>query len=145
MGRPELPILGETVLVVDSGSENRPRTTRMVLKALACCLLLGVTFRQLSFPSHLKAYTTDVATPLHESGKVGTADDWRTLPVGTVRWRLCGPGPEIAECGFIIVPTDYHDPSAGTTKIALGRVNATASPRKGMVIFGAGGPGGAGG
>ena len=42
------------------------------------------------------------------------------------------------------VPLDYTNSSAGVAKIALGRYNATASPRKGLVFFNPGGPGSAG-
>ncbi len=42
------------------------------------------------------------------------------------------------------VPLDYTNTSAGVAKIALGRYNATASPRKGVVFFNPGGAGGAG-
>ncbi|TBU51516.1 TAP-like protein-domain-containing protein [Dichomitus squalens] len=49
-----------------------------------------------------------------------------------------------AECGYAIVPLDYTNSSAGVAKIALGRYNATASPRKGVVFVNPGGPGGPG-
>ena len=42
------------------------------------------------------------------------------------------------------VPLDYTNPSAGVAKIALGRYNATAWPRKGVVFVNPGGPGGSG-
>ncbi|TBU37821.1 TAP-like protein-domain-containing protein [Dichomitus squalens] len=42
------------------------------------------------------------------------------------------------------MPLDYTNSSAGVAKIALGRYNATASPRKGAVFFNPGGPGGTG-
>ena len=42
------------------------------------------------------------------------------------------------------VPLDYTNSSAGVAKIALGRYNATASPRKGVVFVNPGGPGGPG-
>ena len=45
---------------------------------------------------------------------------------------------------FDRVPLDYTNPSAGVAKIALGRYNATASPRKGVVFVNPGGPGGPG-
>ncbi|KAF8579923.1 alpha/beta-hydrolase [Ramaria rubella] len=65
--------------------------------------------------------------------------------VGTVKWWPCGqdhlPG---AECGYIIVPLDYLNTSVGIAKVALGRYKATKKPRKGMVLFNPGGPGGRG-
>ena len=42
------------------------------------------------------------------------------------------------------VPLDYLNTTAGVAKIALGRYNATASPRKGSVFVNPGGPGGTG-
>lgn len=42
------------------------------------------------------------------------------------------------------VPLDYFNSTAGVAKIALGRYNATASPRKGSVFINPGGPGGTG-
>ncbi|KZT58680.1 hypothetical protein CALCODRAFT_451259 [Calocera cornea HHB12733] len=131
------------------------------LTALACCLLLAVAYlRTLPFcvfplcgrGRDGLGFGLGLVVDVSESGSGGgqgktTTEDWRSLPVGTVRWWTCGSAGQSPrpQCGFVIVPTDYHDPSAGTTKVALARANATASPRKGIVIFGAGGPGGAGG
>lgn len=41
----------------------------------------------------------------------------------------------------ISVPLDYFNKSAGTARIALARFRATASPRKGIILFNPGGPG----
>ncbi|KZO93920.1 hypothetical protein CALVIDRAFT_539573 [Calocera viscosa TUFC12733] len=74
-------------------------------------------------------------------------DDWTMLAPGTVKWWDCNgengaiPG---AECGYIIVPTDYFNETAGVTKIALGRYKAKRGPRHGMVLVNPGGPGGPG-
>ncbi|TCD60113.1 hypothetical protein EIP91_010701 [Steccherinum ochraceum] len=66
--------------------------------------------------------------------------------LGAVDWRPCTGLNDIAgsECGHIIVPKDYFNASAGTAKIALGRLRARANPSKGSVLFNPGGPGGAG-
>lgn len=60
----------------------------------------------------------------------------QTPVLGQVVWGQCEgyhvPG---ADCGYITVPTDYHNASVGYTKIALGRYKATASPRRGMVLY----------
>ncbi|KAJ7779498.1 hypothetical protein DFH07DRAFT_936286 [Mycena maculata] len=62
--------------------------------------------------------------------------------VGTVTWggECESPGQE---CGSIIVPKDYFDPSAGTASIAIARVRATR-PKKGTIFLNPGGPGGSG-
>ncbi|KAJ7935989.1 hypothetical protein B0H13DRAFT_2304056 [Mycena leptocephala] len=59
--------------------------------------------------------------------------------VGTVMWddHCDVPGQE---CGSIIVPKDYFDPSAGTASISIARVKATR-PTKGTLFLNAGGPG----
>ncbi|KAH9854634.1 TAP-like protein-domain-containing protein [Lenzites betulinus] len=63
--------------------------------------------------------------------------------VGQIQWSNCTgdgivPG---AECGFVIVPLDYFNASAGVAKVALGRYNATSPNRKGIVLLNPGGPG----
>ncbi|EJT96858.1 hypothetical protein DACRYDRAFT_112199 [Dacryopinax primogenitus] len=115
--------------------------TRVPLKAFAACLLILLLWWHIPF----RSIVITVASSSDELAR----EDWRVLPVGTIRWWTCPPptnptGPE-GECGFLIVPTDYTDSTAGTTKVALGRKRATAAPRLGTVIFGAGGPGGPGG
>jgi len=65
--------------------------------------------------------------------------------LGQVKWGPCeGPHAPGTDCGYIIVPTDYHNLTFGHTKIALGRYRATASPRRGLVLYNPGGPGGGG-
>ncbi|THH28991.1 hypothetical protein EUX98_g5194 [Antrodiella citrinella] len=68
------------------------------------------------------------------------------MDVGTVDWKACADVDDIpgSECGYIIVPKDYFDPSAGTASIALGRLRASSKNSKGTVLFNPGGPGGAG-
>ncbi|KAJ6552931.1 TAP-like protein-domain-containing protein [Mycena capillaripes] len=62
--------------------------------------------------------------------------------IGTVTWggECDAPGQE---CGHIIVPKDYFDPSAGTASISVARVKATR-PKKGTLFLNSGGPGNAG-
>lgn len=48
------------------------------------------------------------------------------------------------ECGFVVVPKDYFDPSAGTAQIALARYKATNGPKRGSIMLNPGGPGGSG-
>ncbi|KIJ55465.1 hypothetical protein M422DRAFT_63524 [Sphaerobolus stellatus SS14] len=72
--------------------------------------------------------------------------NWKILPVGTVKWGPCeGPNTlEGSECGYIIAPLDYLNTDVGVAKIAVSRYQATKKPRKGMVLFNFGGPGGPG-
>jgi len=69
-----------------------------------------------------------------------------SLELGAVNWEACSDSDDIpgAQCGYIIVPKDYFDTSAGTAQIALGRLPARTSPSKGTILFNPGGPGGAG-
>ncbi|KAI0719840.1 TAP-like protein-domain-containing protein [Cerioporus squamosus] len=66
--------------------------------------------------------------------------------IGDVVWGSCADNSTLpgAECGYAIVPLDYLNSTAGVAKIALGRYNATSTPRKGSVFVNPGGPGGAG-
>ncbi|KAF7333329.1 hypothetical protein MVEN_02348200 [Mycena venus] len=64
--------------------------------------------------------------------------------IGSVNWSPaseCSPG---TECGSVIVPKDYFDPSAGTASVAIAVFKATKSPKKGTVFLNPGGPGGSG-
>ncbi|KAF8517932.1 hypothetical protein BU17DRAFT_76229 [Hysterangium stoloniferum] len=76
----------------------------------------------------------------------GIVSGWQQLSVGTVKWWPCSSfdGVPGSECGFIITPLDYLNASAGVAKVALGRYKATTGPRKGMVMYNPGGPGGRG-
>ncbi|KAJ7472158.1 hypothetical protein FB451DRAFT_1036968 [Mycena latifolia] len=64
--------------------------------------------------------------------------------IGSVKWSpasQCSPG---TECGSVIVPKDYFDPSTGTASIAIARFKGTKFPKKGTVFLNPGGPGGSG-
>ncbi|CAL1709998.1 unnamed protein product [Somion occarium] len=63
-------------------------------------------------------------------------------PVGTIVWNPCNEPDDLpgTDCGYIIVPKDYLNASAGTAKIALGRLKAE-SDRLGSILFNPGGPG----
>ncbi|CAE7135424.1 unnamed protein product, partial [Rhizoctonia solani] len=63
-------------------------------------------------------------------------------PVGDVEWHKCieTDNPR-AECGSIVVPLDYFDPSAGTATIALAKYKADPELRRGSVFVNPGGPG----
>lgn len=50
----------------------------------------------------------------------------------------------LCSSAFNSVPNDYHNASAGTTKIALARYKATKEPRQGIILLNPGGPGGPG-
>jgi hypothetical protein len=76
-----------------------------------------------------------------------------TPKIGDVSWRHCaGPHVQRAECGSIVyvflntfsskhmlrlssVPLDYADHEKGVAVIEIGRYNATAQPRRGMIVF----------
>ncbi|TFK81819.1 alpha/beta-hydrolase [Polyporus arcularius HHB13444] len=66
--------------------------------------------------------------------------------IGDVVWGSCSDNTTLpgAECGYAIVPLDYFNSSAGVAKIALGRYNATSTPRKGSLFVNPGGPGASG-
>lgn len=71
--------------------------------------------------------------------------DGVTRAVGHVVWGSCDTWSlPRAECGSIIVPLDYFDRDAGTASIALARYPASKTPKKGIVLFNPGGPGGSG-
>lgn len=61
----------------------------------------------------------------------------------TADWSRCTPSGAIAECATIYVPTDYDNPSAGTTAIAVARFETASAPR-GDLFVNPGGPGSAG-
>ncbi|KAK0230153.1 Alpha/Beta hydrolase protein [Armillaria fumosa] len=67
-----------------------------------------------------------------------------TKEPGEIIWEPC-PGDAYAglDCGSVVVPKDYFNPSAGTSTIAFARQNATRN-RKGSVFLNPGGPGGSG-
>ncbi|KAJ7226696.1 hypothetical protein GGX14DRAFT_626760 [Mycena pura] len=64
--------------------------------------------------------------------------------IGSVHWLPASQCNPDTECGSVIVPKDYFDPSAGTASIAIARFKATKQPRKGTVFLNPGGPGGSG-
>jgi pimeloyl-ACP methyl ester carboxylesterase len=60
----------------------------------------------------------------------------------SIAWNDCGGG---FQCGSIVVPLDYSNPSHGTIKLALARKRATdPSNRIGSLLLNPGGPGGSG-
>jgi len=61
----------------------------------------------------------------------------------TATWTRCTPQGALAKCATVYVPTDYDNPSAGTTAIAVARFHTASSPR-GDLFVNPGGPGSAG-
>ncbi|KAJ7022172.1 hypothetical protein C8F04DRAFT_1049147 [Mycena alexandri] len=68
----------------------------------------------------------------------------RTSTIGAVRWSPPSDCSPRTECGSVIVPKDYFDPTAGTASIAIARFRATKHPKKGTVFLNPGGPGSSG-
>ncbi|KAM5541070.1 hypothetical protein V8D89_005381 [Ganoderma adspersum] len=64
----------------------------------------------------------------------------------TINWGPCNSSSitnPAALCSFFEIPLDYHNPEAGTGRLALAKLNATQE-RRGSVFFNPGGPGGSG-
>ncbi|KAJ6629308.1 TAP-like protein-domain-containing protein [Mycena sp. CBHHK59/15] len=73
------------------------------------------------------------------SGKPVSAID---KPVSAIDWQPCHENPSFL-CGYLEVSTDYSNPSAGTSKLALTNYPASCpkSERLGIIITNHGGPG----
>ncbi|EJT96862.1 hypothetical protein DACRYDRAFT_102606 [Dacryopinax primogenitus] len=111
---------------------------KLAIFALSCLLVGGYIFRE-----HLNFF---LSTPFLFSHCHPSKDDWTKLSPGTVKWWDCageGGAAPGTDCGWIIVPTDYFNASAGVTRVALGRVKARRE-RQGIVLVNPGGPGGSG-
>ncbi|KIJ55460.1 hypothetical protein M422DRAFT_199675 [Sphaerobolus stellatus SS14] len=82
-------------------------------------------------------------TVFHHFVQKDTEENWTQLPSGTIKWWPCNEPSDVEgmECGYVIVPMDYFNASAGVAKIALARLRAINSPKKGTVLFNFGGPG----
>ncbi|KAJ7171065.1 hypothetical protein C8R46DRAFT_1087578 [Mycena filopes] len=63
-------------------------------------------------------------------------------PLSPIDWKPCLEDPSFL-CGYLQVPTDYENPSAGTSTLALSKYPATCpeSERLGIIITNFGGPG----
>ncbi|KAF9466084.1 TAP-like protein-domain-containing protein [Collybia nuda] len=66
-------------------------------------------------------------------------------PSLAVDWKPCAENHKFL-CGYLNVPTDYSNPSLGTSRLALTKypANCSTSERLGIVITNYGGPGGPG-
>ncbi|THU82258.1 alpha/beta-hydrolase [Dendrothele bispora CBS 962.96] len=74
-----------------------------------------------------------------------TTEQLKDLEPGTVVWGPCVPeADDNIDCGSIVVPKDYFDPTVGNAVIALAKWKASKSPKKGTIFLNPGGPGGAG-
>lgn len=75
-------------------------------------------------------------TPVPTSSRQGE------LPVNAVVWSDCGGG---FQCGSILAPIDYANPSSGSLRVALIRLAATdPAHRIGSLVVNPGGPGASG-
>lgn len=59
----------------------------------------------------------------------------------TLTWGPCTGYPAPYECATFGVPLDYARPSVGNTTLAIIRLPAKISPRKGYMFYNPGGPG----
>ncbi|MGL5910844.1 MAG: alpha/beta hydrolase, partial [Phycicoccus sp.] len=98
----------------------------------------------------LGALAAAPASAAPASAPATPAKGWGGLPGATapevpaVDWQPC-PDAEGVQCATVELPTDYDDPKAGTTTIALARIPAADPENKiGSVLFNPGGPGGSG-
>lgn len=69
------------------------------------------------------------------------------VAVAPVRWGRCASAAlrsAGARCGFVTVPLDHDDPSAGTVRIAVSRVRHKTRRFQGVMLVNPGGPGGSG-
>ncbi|THH14114.1 hypothetical protein EW146_g6187 [Bondarzewia mesenterica] len=124
-------VQGESQFKPSADGTWRFRRSSWLRKGFFILLILAIIYT--SF--HPQGSPLDTSPPAQEE-----------VTIGTVKWYECIDIESIpgAECGHIIAPLDYFNASAGTAKIALARYNATQFPRKGMVLFNPGGPGGQG-
>ncbi|KAJ7077615.1 hypothetical protein C8R44DRAFT_689517 [Mycena epipterygia] len=106
-----------------SSETHRPKWVRSLVVGTSAFLLLSTGYRKNWFPCKL-------------------GQDAHT--VGDVKWLPAAQCSPDTECGFVIVPKDYFDASAGTASIAISRFKAAKSPKKGTVFLNPGGPGGSG-
>lgn len=113
----------------------RPRPARWGVLGTAAVLAAGALVALL--PTVAQAAPT-APTPDAASPAVPTPP--------AVSWTRCsgGLGARGAQCGFVTVPLDYADRSAGTIKIAVSRVVHTSATYQGVVLVNPGGPGGSG-
>ncbi|KAJ7694838.1 hypothetical protein B0H17DRAFT_456421 [Mycena rosella] len=66
----------------------------------------------------------------------------RPPPTGPIDWKPCYEDSSFL-CGYLNVPTDYYNPSAGTSRLALTKYPATCPEpeRLGIILTNYGGPG----
>ncbi|KAI0769270.1 TAP-like protein-domain-containing protein [Trametes elegans] len=64
--------------------------------------------------------------------------------INTIQWGRCDQNLVVdssLSCGFLEVPLDYHNTSAGNGRLALIKANATTDDRLGTMFYNPGGPG----
>ncbi|EMD36744.1 hypothetical protein CERSUDRAFT_114655 [Gelatoporia subvermispora B] len=84
--------------------------------------------------------------PVKDDLRYRPYENFTLADIGTIHWWRCdGPLDQPGtECGYILVPLDYFNQSAGVAQIALGKYKAKTQPSKGSVFVNPGGPGGSG-
>ncbi|KAK7455855.1 hypothetical protein VKT23_010892 [Stygiomarasmius scandens] len=133
-------------------SSSKHRTTRfgaLVVAAFASvllfrsCTLNPVPKLKSLFGSSTKEIFPSSVHPWSFAASL-SAEQLKDLEPGSVIWGPCVPAVSNLDCGIIVVPKDYFDPTVGNAIIALAKWKATKSPKKGSIFLNPGGPGGAG-
>ncbi|NRQ39275.1 alpha/beta fold hydrolase [Nonomuraea sp. NN258] len=84
-----------------------------------------------------------IVSPVSPAAAAATAST-ATPAAGPIDWAPCPQFPDV-ECGTLTVPIDWNDPAAGTFGVGVARRKATdQAARIGVLVLGAGGPGGSG-
>ncbi|KAH8102145.1 hypothetical protein BXZ70DRAFT_55785 [Cristinia sonorae] len=142
MTTPEKDTEIEESTTAQSIPPSQPKPLPLFTRNQTIVLVLGVVLLALSnlydYYRYQYYYKYDDATCHRPPDPI-----WKKERVGTVKWEECyGPSDFLGtECGYIVVPKDYHDVQAGVAKVALGRVKAVNQPSKGAILFNPGGPG----
>ncbi|KIM22455.1 hypothetical protein M408DRAFT_28686 [Serendipita vermifera MAFF 305830] len=86
-----------------------------------------------------------ICTSLDKTMLASAASSYEaSRPTDTLTWGPCENFSAPLECSKFKVPLDYAHPYLGTTTLALIRLPAKTSPRKGYMFYNPGGPGGPG-
>ncbi|MGL5864277.1 MAG: alpha/beta fold hydrolase [Dermatophilaceae bacterium] len=128
-----------------AASRSRAVTGASVLALVGGVGVVGLAMAYAAPASAVPAQAVSARTPPAQptTGWGGLAG--ASAPaVPTIAWKAC-PDAAGVKCATVEVPTDYDQPDAGTTTIALAKLPATdPNARIGSVLLNPGGPGGSG-